>query len=338
MKKAVDLLFWRLRRSRRLFSFALLAGILVFGITFSATTALAGFGITPPYVRSERLTRESEYKQQINLVRSDPQEDLNVEITLNIPEAQSWFTIDRGTQFVIPKGVTQMPIVVTVRVPKDAAYKAYKGSIRIRTSSVTPPAGGGVSIALAAQVDVAIKVVDKIFDFDVRQVRVADLEEGILKWGLFFPGKIRVFMKIENTGNAEFGPTRVHLDIYDSNGENLLESTDNTNKMERIAPFAIQEILAEVPTRMKAGAYSIKYTIYKNSDIAQQGQLNLSIAALGTVAGYEGYGFEGLSLADKLKIAAVLGLPILIIILLILALIARRNRMRKKKMNGYSSR
>ena len=144
-------------------------------------------------------------------------------------------------------------------------------------------------------------------------------------------------MTIENTGNTDFGPTKVHLDIYDSNGENLLESIENTNKIEQIAPFAVKEVLAEFPTRLSEGLYTVKYTIYKNSDIAQQGQINLSIAALGTVAGYEGYGFDGLSLVDKLKVAVVLGLPVVLLILFITTLTLRRRR-RSKKMNGYSSR
>ena len=295
----------------------------------------AGFGITPPYVRSDRLTRGTVYTQQINLVRSDPQEDLRVNLTLNIPGAQAWFSIDRGSEFIIPKGVTQMPIVVTVTVPKDADYNQYKGTIRIRTSAANPQPNGGVSIALGAQVDVAIKVVDKIYDFDVRQIRVADLEEGIHKWGLFFPGKIRFFMIIENTGNTIFGPTKVHFDIYDNNGENLLESTNNTNKIEQIAPFAIKEVLAELPTRLPAGSYVAKYTVYKNSDVAQQGQINLSIQPLGSVPGYEGYGFDGLSLGDKLKVAAVLGTPVLLVGTFSTALVVRRRK--RKKINGYSA-
>lgn len=312
--------------------------MVLFGVSSSPHVTLAGFGITPPYVKSDRLTRGTEYKQLINLVRSDPQEDLKVNITLNIPEAQSWFTIDRGNEFIIPKGVTQMPIVVSVHVPSDAEYKLYKGAIRIRTSAANTAPGGGVSIALGAQIDVGIKVVDKILDFNVRQVRVMDLEEGILKWGLLFPGKIRFFMKIENTGNAEFGPSKVHFDIYDSNMESLLESVDNTNKMEKIAPFATKEILAELPTRMHAGAYSVKYTIYKDKEIAQQGQVNISIAALGSVPGYEGYGFDGLSLVDKAKVVAVLGLPVFLFLILVLSTILRLRRRRKKKMNGYYSR
>ena len=155
-----------------------------------------------------------------------------------------------------------------------------------------------------------------------------------MKWGLFFPAKIRFFMLIENTGNTEFGPSRVHFDIYDSNGENLLESTDNTNHIEQIAPFVTKEVLAELPTRLPAGSYAVKYTIYKNSDVAQQGQISMSIAALGSVPGYEGYGFDGLSLIDKLKVVGVVGTPVLILVLFVTALIVRRRR--RKKLNGNS--
>lgn len=338
MNRVAESRMWLLGRRRRFFTGVTILAFFL-GVFCAVPVAHAGFGITPPYVRSDRLTRGSEYKQQINLVRSDPQDELKVDITLNIPDAQAWFTVDRGTEFIIPKGVTQMPIVITVKVPEKADFKQYKGAIRIRTASANVPTGGGVSIALGAQIDVDIKVVDKIFDFVVRQIRIADLEEGIQKWGLYFPGKIRFFMKIENTGNTEFGPTRVHFDIYDANGETLLESVDNTNKLEKIAPFAIKEIIAELPTRLSAGAYSVKYTVYKNKEVAQQGQINLSIAALGSVPGYEGYGFEGLSLADKLKVAAVLGVPLAILFIFTLALISyRKRRGKKKKANGNSSR
>lgn len=339
MHRAVQYPLLLQRRNRRFFSAALFATALFLGFAIQIPFAYAGFGITPPYVRSDRLTRGSEYKQQINLVRSDPQEDLKVEITLNIPDAQAWFTVDKGTEFVIPKGVTQMPILVTVHVPDKAEYKQYKGAIRIRTSTVNAPAGGGVSIALGAQADVDIKVVDKIFDFTVRQIKVADSEEGKMKWGLFFPGKIRFFMTIQNTGNVEYGPTRVTFDIYDSVAEQLLEKTSNTNKLEKITPFSTKEIVAELPTRLGAGSYAVKYTIFKGKEVAQQGQINLSIAAIGAVPGYEGYGFEGLSLTDKLKVAAAFGVPVILLLVFVLALLSyRKRRSRKKKGNGYSSR
>jgi hypothetical protein len=331
-----DSVFWRIRRTRQIYLFAF--AVLCFIVSAVPSAAHAGFGITPPYVRSDRLTRGTQYTQQIVLVRSDPQEDLNVQITLNVPGAQPWISVDKGLTFVIPKGVTQMPILVTVQVPKDAAFNRYTGNIRIRTSAATAPSAGGVSIALGAQVDVDIKVVDKIYDFEVRQIRIADLEAGITKWGLFFPGKIRFFMTIQNTGNTLFGPTKVHFDIYDNNGENLLDSADNTNKIQQVDAFATREVLAELPTKLPQGSYVAKYTIYKNADVASQGQLTLSISAPGSVIGYVGYGFDGLSWLDKLKVIAVIGLPVLILIVFITALAMRSRRRRRRKMNGNSQR
>ena len=51
----------------------------------SAKGALAGFGISPPYVENESLTRNSVFVQKITIVRGDPVEDLRADITINIP-------------------------------------------------------------------------------------------------------------------------------------------------------------------------------------------------------------------------------------------------------------
>ncbi len=320
---------WRLLGMR---TFAVLLLVLVFfgGFRFAS----AGFGITPPYVRNERLTRGTVYEQRITLVRSDPIDDQKAEISMNIPGVESWFSVDKGTSFILPAGQTQVSIVISVHVPADAEYTRHQGTIRIRTSSATnQPEGGGVSIALGAQIDVDVLVVDKIYDFEVRRIRTSDLEEPRHKWGLLFPAKIRFFMTISNTGNAVYGPTKVKLDIYDSEVERLQETTYNTNKIEQIAPFATKEILAELPTRLSAGRYTAKYTIYKGEDIAQQEQINLSVAAIGAVQGYSGYGFEGLSTPDKLKVAGVLAIPVVVLLTLftIFGVRRRRNRARRSQ-------
>ncbi len=323
---------WRLLALR---TFALSLLFVVFFGSFQF--AFAGFGITPPYVNNDRLTRGTVYEQKIVLVRSDPTDDQKAEISMNIPGVESWFTVDKGTSFILPAGEVQVPMVISVHVPADAEYTRHQGTIRIRTSSATAqPEGGGVSIALGAQIDVDIKVVDKIEDFTVRRIQVSDLEEGRRKWGLLFPAKIRFLMTIENTGNAVYGPTKVKFDIYDSEAEQLLETTYNTNKLQKIEPFAVKEILAELPTRLSAGRYTAKYTIYKGEDIAQQNQINLSVASIGAVQGYTGYGFSGLSTQDKLKVAGVLGIPVLVILILFTILGVRRRRNRARR-NGYSA-
>ena len=307
------------------------ATLLFFGFFFFFTsTAHAGFGITPPYVENDRLTRETVYEQKITLVRSDPTEDLRAQITMNIPEVESWFTIDQGREFILPAGAKQFPIVVRVTVPSDAEFKEYDGAIRIRTSPVNQDtSAGGVSIALGAQIDVDIEVVDKILDFDIRKIRIADLEEGRRKWGLFFPGKIRFFMTVENTGNVAHSPTRVQFDIYDTDMENLLETTHNTNKIKKVDPFLIEEVVAELPTTLGAGRYKAKYTIYNGDEIVQQNEINVSISTLGSVLGYAGYGFDGLSIADLVKLGAVATIPFIILIILII-IIARVRSSQKK--------
>lgn len=292
--------------------------------------ASAGFGITPPYVYNDRLTRGTVYEQKITLVRSDPTDDLRAQVTMNLPEIESWFVIDRGNDFILPKGVTQVPIYVRVTVPDDAVFKKYKGAIRIRTSPVNETGGGGVSIALGAQIDVAVEVVDQILDFEIRKVRITDLETGRKKWGLFFPGKIRFFMTVENTGNVPYAPTKVQFDIYDQDYETLLETTYNTNSIRKIAPFATDELLAELPTRLSPGRYRAKYTIYRGDEIAQQNEISLSVLTPGAVLGYEGYGFDGLYIEDWIKVVAVVTVPLVLFLVVAIVMLRIRNAARRR--------
>ncbi|MBI2120367.1 MAG: hypothetical protein HYT94_01955 [Parcubacteria group bacterium] len=283
--------------------------ILAFSFFLGAHTAFAGFGITPPYLRSNTLTQGSHFTQEIIIVRGDPVEDLKAEITLSVPGINQWITVDKGLNFILPKGQQQVPITLSVDVPKDAEFGAYTGNIRIRTSSFQE-ATTGVSIALGAQVDVDLKVVDEIYDFDVRRVELSEAEEGHKVWWLDFPGKIKFWMHIENTGNVPVAPERVHFDIYSKVGAKLLESVDSTNDIEKIEPFATKKVLAELPTWLPPGGYLLKFSVYKKDQVSKSGELTLSILPRGTIPGYEGYGFMGLSLGDKLSVIGPIGAPI----------------------------
>lgn len=266
--------------------------------------ALAGFGISPPYVRNESLTRNSEYQQKILLVRSDPTADLNAKITVDVPGANGWITIDKGTEFIMPKGEQRVPITVKIVVPENAEFKKYQGNLRVVISPAGGPTPGAVGIVMGAQIDVELAVIDKkIFDFKVLQAKILDLEEGKKLWFLLFPGKITLKMQIQNTGNVPYGPTKVTMDIYDVTGKNLLESTKNTNKIKKVKPFETKEVDAELPTRLPAGAYIARYKIYKDDIVSREGELTLSIMASGSVKNYRGYGFTGLNFRDKLAVS-----------------------------------
>jgi len=275
--------------------------IFFISVLFGAETAYAGFGVTPPYVRTDRLTNNSEYVQEIILVRGDPVEDLKAEITINVPGADEWISVDRGKEFILPKGETKTSIKINIKVPEDVEYGTYTGNIRIRTSSFEQ-AQSGVSIALGAQIDVDLRVVDEIADFEVRRVALSELEEGHSVWWLDYPGRITFAMHIENTGNVEVAPSKVRFDIYDRQGVELLESVENTNKIDRAKPFETKKVEAYLPTRLPPGGYLVKYYIYKRDTVVRSGELTLSILPEGKVPGYESYGFKGLSGADKASI------------------------------------
>lgn len=290
--------------------------------------AFAGFGITPPYVRNDTLRPGSEYTQEIIIVRSDPVEDLNAELTMNLPGIESWFSTDKGTKFILPKGESQVKLHVTVRVPDDTKLGAYNGNIRIRTSS-SQVQSTGVSLALGAQIDVHLKVVNEIFDFSVRRVELSEAEGGYKKWWLDFPGKITFGIYLENTGNVPAAPAKVVFQIYDVSGVQLLETVQNTNNIPTILPFDTKKVTAYLPTWLPPGSYRVKYDIFKTeTESAQKGELALSILPRGTMSGYVSYGFEGLKLGDQLSVIIPATLVILAVIVL---LITRKTRSRPRR-------
>ena len=77
------------------FGKTLCIAILLF-VIIGANVAMAGFGVTPPYVRNTSLTRNSTYEQQVLLVRGDPSTALNASVIIDAPEIANWIEIVGG--------------------------------------------------------------------------------------------------------------------------------------------------------------------------------------------------------------------------------------------------
>ena len=260
----------------------LILAISLFFNLVSLSISEAGFGISPPYVMNENLTKGSHFEQKIILVRDDPVEDWKAEITIDAPNIEKWLSIDRGKEFILPKGEKQIPIIISVDVPKSADFGRYKGAIRIRTSSLVLPAGGTVAIAMGGRIEIDLNVAKEIFNFKVSGVKFEDFEEGhkFLFWDL--PGQIKFWMNVENIGNVKVSPTKVYFDIYNEEGTQLLETTQ-TAKMEKVKPFETKWILAKLQTKLKPGGYWAEYKIYKKDEIIQQAKIHFSILPSGTL-------------------------------------------------------
>ncbi len=302
---------------------------LLFVFLCGAEVAQAGFGITPPYVRNTSLTRNSTYEQQILLVRGNPDVPLKAQITIDAPEIQDWIEIVEGTEIPLPRGEQKVPMIVRVKVPDDAEFKDYRGVLRIKTvPDDGQVASGAVNISLGAQVDISLTVIDReIKDFRVRKISVSDLNEGHKLAWLYFPGKIRFGMLIENTGNVDIAPSTVEFRIFDFSGRVLLEETESKGDIDTIPPYGTQEVFAEIPTRLPAGNYIARYKVLNEDEVKQEGEINLSILKYGTLQ-EAGFGFSGLSLSHKVSVL----LPVFVVIIVILYVVYnRRLRPRLKR-------
>lgn len=290
----------------------------VFFLSIGVPFVEASFGITPPYVKNTSLIRNSTYEQQILLVRGDPNVELVAEVTIDAPEIAGWIQIVEGNRIPLPKGEQKVPMTVRVVVPEEAEFKNYTGSIRIRTLPADGQvAAGAVSISLGALVDIDLTVIDKeIEDFRVRKISIGELNEGHKFAWLFFPGKARVEMMIENIGNVGVAPSKVDLRIYERTGTVLLEETKHVGKITKIKPYGTDTVTAEIPTRLPAGSYVARYRIYNGDDVKQEGDVSLTILPYGTLQ-LAGFGFAGLSLAHKISIL----LPIFSLLIAILYLV-----------------
>lgn len=310
--------------SRKFVVFTVLLPVLFFSTGLS--DVLAGFGITPPYVKNTSLTRNSIYEQQILLVRSETNIPQKAEIVIDAPEIESWLEIVEGEEIKMPKGVQKVPMTVKVTVPDDAEFRKYTGKIRIRTlpddDLVTP---GTVSISLGALVDIELDIIDReIKDFRVRRVSVPDLNEGHKFGWLYFPGKINFSMLIENTGNVDISPSEVELRIFDRAGKALLEETRKIGKIQTVKPYDTQTVTAQIPTRLEPGSYVARYKIFNGEDVKQEGDLSLNILPYGSLQ-TAGFGFVGLSLAHKVSVL----LPVFAILISIIYLLHIRMRNRR---------
>ena len=278
-----------------MFRFFSYFAVLVACFVLTTEVVFAGFGVTPPYVRNTSLTRNSNYEQQILIVRGDPNVPLKASVMIDAPGFSDWIEIVEGTEFELPRGEQKVPMTVRVRVPDDAEFKNYVGSLRIKTGAVDDSVtAGSVNISLGAQIDLELNVIDKVIeDFKIRKIGISDLNEGVKIGWLYFPGKINFEMMLENIGNVDISPSKVVFRIYDASGSVLVEETKNLGKIEQVKPFAIEDIVAEIPTRLPAGNYIARYQIFNHDESKLEGEVNLNILPYGTLQA-AGFGFYGL--------------------------------------------
>lgn len=236
------------------FSFVLIALIAVpFG------SARAAFGISPPWVNADHLVKGSKYSQTIYLVQDVVPEDIKVNAQISIDESiRPWITLDNGTEFIIPKGTKQFPVVVSVNAPQNASLGSYHGTISFTQS---PASAGQVTIAIGAQAALNVVVGTGIFEkMSIPLIKFLDIEEG---WNP------RVYVRFSNEGNIPERFDSATYELFDQYGVVRLAYAQKTDGFNEVKPFTTDEFTVEFPIdfHLGIGQYWGNVSFYKDGKV-----------------------------------------------------------------------
>lgn len=273
---------------KHIFSISVI-GLVLIGMFCGAYFVEAGFGVTPPYIKNDRLIPGAHIEETIYLVRGTPDQDQGLEITsIDAPGFEGWITIEKGMKFILPKGVQQCPMKVMIDVPQDAPFGAYEGFINLRTV----PAGGEegqVATLLGGRIDISLIVSENgVTDFKIKGVSIPDFEKG---------DPLAFFIMLENTGNTRVKPSKVHVEVYNLDHKKVLTSGD-VFEMNDVASFETRQVEGKIAVDLEVGEYWVDITPYKGEEALDTYKIHFFVLPEGALrekkqAG-EGEGMSGL--------------------------------------------
>jgi hypothetical protein len=229
----------------------------------------AAFGISPPFLNADHLVPGAKYTQTIYLVQDQPDSNLNIVANLQIDQpASSWISLDQGTNFVIPQGVRQFPVQITIAVPSNAGLGVYRGNL---TFTTMPESQGQVTIALGAQVAINMTVGTGTFEkYSVPLITLPDIQEG---------QDPVVDVKFENDGNVPESFDGATYELFDQYDNVRLAYIQKSNDFPVTPPFTISDYRISFPAGfyLGVGEYWGVVTFYKNGQVvaSQKGVFNV---------------------------------------------------------------
>ncbi|MBU6500833.1 MAG: hypothetical protein KGJ89_01795 [Patescibacteria group bacterium] len=239
--------------------------------------AIAAFGVSPPFVNSDHLVAGAQYIQTVYLVQDQPDQDLRIKATLNVPDKiKPWIKIDKGLDFIIPKGVRQFPIQIEVDVPKSEIRGQYSGNLVIVSE---PAQSGQVTIALGANIAINLTIGTDIFEqYSVQAIKPLDVEEG---WNP------RVDVKFKNDGNIPESFDGATFELIDKFGGTRLAYTQKTTGFPETPPFSIKEYVVEFPMEfhLGLGQYWADVNFYKGGKIIGHEKTVFNVLPAGSISG-----------------------------------------------------
>lgn len=262
-----------------------LLAIFSFQLVLWAPFVQAGFGVSPPYISSEKIRPGIRYEQSINLLRSEAEEALELEFILDSPEIADWVSFEGGDSVLMPVGMKKIARKVYIDVPKDADLGNYQGKLIVKTKALSDT-GAMISLSTGAEISIDFDLSDKLYHgLDLKNTVIADYKApgdflsslSITDWFR----KIKLYLTIENTGNADYAPTKISLDIYDIDESNLL-FTLLEEDLDQIKAFRTEEIDISFPVKLNEGQYWGKIKVYDDNKIIYSNKIAFTALATKT--------------------------------------------------------
>src|SRR3989338_2024931 len=277
----------------------------------------AGFGVSPPSIKETRLVPGSRVTRTIYLIQGNPEKDVSMDVAIESKNIRGWLSFEPAGSFVIPAGVQQFPLKITVAVPQDAELGIYKAFIRPSTNPEN--AKSGVAISLGGRIDVELTVGDDVYEsFTITNINIEHIRAG---------EKPKVSIEVENTGNVPTGPSAASFELYNKFGDIRLSYGD-TDITEEIASFAKRGLTIELPlsVRLAEGEYWGNVKIYDDTgsrvkELKKPFMVKEGIGFSGFMAGVGGTGL-------RIGLWTLGGLFILIIFFFLWRRLRRKKKMR----------
>jgi len=270
----------------------------------------AGFGVSPGAIQEGRLVPGITVTRTIYLVQGNPEADVGIVAEIESRDIKDWITLDSGFNFVIPAGVQQFPMGVTVKVPKDAELGQYSAVVRVHTQPPPAEAAGSVAISLGGLVNIDLTVGnDIILEYRVKGLRVFDVKQG---------EPLQVSARIENTGNVPASPDSATFELFDKFGNTRLAFiTAENEQFPRVPAFAEESVVLEFPLDIviAPGEYRSHVKVFnEKGDVLREIKIGFSV-------------LERTFLDDIKSYVLIVGV-VLIVIIVALVIFLRRRRIR----------
>jgi len=242
--------------------------IIVFLTLLFAQVCQAGLGISPSLWIEEHVLPGSSIEKTFTLSRAEPKEDLYFSVQIE-GEIKDWIQIDKGLEFVMPKGKQQFPIKVKINIPENAEYREYQSEIRLISQPPKIKESGGIGIALSALIQIRITVSEKeVLNYEVLQITIPKQTVNEV---------LNLNLKIWNKGNVPAKPTKVIIDFWDKYKQNKLASKEinitELSNIEAVAPFSEGEMNVSFPLQLQPEQYWANVRIYQGKTLLKSNDI-----------------------------------------------------------------